>query len=142
MPDATVLIFDVDKGKQVRIMRGHTSRVSSLSWSSSTLTSAGGSGAIMNSDVRQKMHLMSMLEYHSKAVCGLTWSREHDYLASGGADHLVALWDHRCALNIALLCNLATLMCLYCALNLAADHLVALWNHRYSLLGRRFLFLL
>jgi YD repeat-containing protein len=102
MPDATVLIFDVEKRKQVRIMRGHTNRVSSLSWSSATLTSAGASGAIMNSDVREKKHVMSMMEYHSKEVCGLAWSREHDYLASGGADHLVALWDHRYASCAAL----------------------------------------
>ena len=96
MSDTTVLIFDVAKGKQVRVMRGHTGRVCCLSWAEATLSSAGASGVVHNSDVREKAHLKAALEFHNKEVCSLAWSPEREQLASGSNDHFVALWDHRC----------------------------------------------
>jgi WD40 repeat protein len=97
MSDSTVLMFNVEQNKQVRILRGHSGRVTSLSWNGSTLTSGGAGDGIMNSDVRVKQHCKEMLRLHDKEVCGLAWSNEGDQLASGANDNLLAIWDNRYA---------------------------------------------
>jgi WD40 repeat protein len=97
MADNTVLMFNVPQQKQVRILRGHTGRVTSLSWNGPILTSAGDGEGIMNSDVRQKQHCRDLLKFHDKQICGLAWNNDGDQLASGAADNLLAIWDHKCA---------------------------------------------
>lgn len=96
MADNTVLMFNVARQKQVRILRGHTHRVTALAWNGPGLSSAGGSDFIMGSDVRVKEHCKDKLKLHDKEVCGLAWNAEGDQMASGGADNIVGLWDARC----------------------------------------------
>lgn len=86
MADNTVLMFNVERQKQVRILRGHTGRVNALSWNNATLSSGGAGQGIMNSDVRVKAHSTGMLELHDKAVCGLAWSHEGDCVAFACVD--------------------------------------------------------
>lgn len=49
-------------------------------------------GTIIHHDVRQRDHLVSTLNGHSQEVCGLKWSPDGKYLASGGNDNLVNIW--------------------------------------------------
>ena len=60
----------------------------------STLSSPSGSrsGQIHHHDVRVADHHISTLSGHSQEVCGLTWSPDGRYLASGGNDNLVCVW--------------------------------------------------
>ena len=67
----------------------HAARVSALSWNQSMLSSGARSGEIHHYDVRQKDMLVSSSEGHSQEVCGLEWSPNGHYLASGGNDCLV-----------------------------------------------------
>lgn len=98
MSDSTVLMFNIEQNKQVRIMRGHAGRVTALSWNGSTLSSAGDGDFIMNSDVRVKQHCQHQLRFHDKPVCGLQWNNDGDQLASGAGDSFVAVWDQRCVI--------------------------------------------
>jgi WD40 repeat protein len=47
-----VQIWDADRVKQVRQLRGHSARVSALAWNRSTLSSGGRDTSILNHDVR------------------------------------------------------------------------------------------
>lgn len=51
------------------------------------------SGAIHNHDVRIADHHVGTLLSHMQEVCGLQWSPDGSYLASGGNDNLVCAWD-------------------------------------------------
>jgi len=91
--DGLVQLWDVAAGKRLRVMTGHDSRVSSLAWNQYILSSGSRSGSILHSDVRVPTHLVSASYVHTQEVCGLAWSPDGRYLASGGNDNLVCVWN-------------------------------------------------
>ncbi|KAJ3594962.1 hypothetical protein NHX12_004267 [Muraenolepis orangiensis] len=90
--DCKVQLWDVETQKRLRSMSGHTARVGSLSWNEHVLTSGSRSGHIHHHDVRVVDHHIFTLEAHSQEVCGLKWSPDGRYLASGGNDNMVCVW--------------------------------------------------
>ena len=88
-------VWNVEKCKKVLSSNSHTARVGALSWNQSMLSSGSRSGEIHHYDVRQKDMLVASSEGHSQEVCGLQWSPNGHYLASGGNDCLVNVWDAR-----------------------------------------------
>ncbi|KAL1489266.1 hypothetical protein ABEB36_014199 [Hypothenemus hampei] len=88
----TVELWDCSRSKRLRIMNGHSARVGSLAWNSFVLTSGCRSGQIIHHDVRQREHILATISGHSQEVCGLTWSPDGRYLASGGNDNVVNVW--------------------------------------------------
>ncbi len=54
--------------------------------------SGSRSGHIHHHDVRVADHHIFTLTGHSQEVCGLQWSPDGRYLASGGNDNLVYVW--------------------------------------------------
>lgn len=89
----TVQLWDASQVKRVRIMEGHTGRVPSLSWNSYILSSGGRCGQIIHHDVRQRNHEVAVLSGHTQEVCGLRWSPDGRYLASGGNDNILNIWS-------------------------------------------------
>ncbi|KAM4605617.1 cell division cycle protein 20 homolog [Polymixia lowei] len=90
--DCKVQLWDVENQKRLRSMASHTSRVGSLSWSDHILSSGSRSGHIHHHDVRVAEHHILTLTGHSQEVCGLKWSPDGRYLASGGNDNMVYVW--------------------------------------------------
>ncbi|XP_073227761.1 cell division cycle protein 20 homolog [Porites lutea] len=91
--DGVVQLWDVEAQKKLRSMTGHSARVGCLSWNSFILSSGSRSGAIHHHDVRVANHHVATLARHSQEVCGLKWSPDGKYLASGGNDNLLLIWD-------------------------------------------------
>lgn len=89
----TVELWDCSHTKRLRVMNGHSARVSSLSWNSYVLSSGCRSGQIIHHDVRQREHIISVISGHSQEVCGLKWSTDGKYLASGGNDNVLNIWQ-------------------------------------------------
>ncbi|KAF1383859.1 hypothetical protein PFLUV_G00136220 [Perca fluviatilis] len=90
--DCKIQLWDVYNQKRLRSLASHTSRVASLSWNDHVLTSGSRSGHIHHHDVRVADHHIFTLTGHSQEVCGLKWSPDGRYLASGGNDNLVYVW--------------------------------------------------
>ncbi|MED6275860.1 ubiquitin-protein transferase activating protein, partial [Characodon lateralis] len=90
--DCKVQLWDVENQKRLRSMASHTARIGVLSWNDYILSSGSRSGQIHHHDVRVADHHISTLAGHSQEVCGLKWSPDGRYLASGGNDNLVCLW--------------------------------------------------
>lgn len=87
-----VELWDCTKMRRLRVMTGHTGRVGSLAWNSHMVSSGSRDGSIIHHDVRQREHQVTTLNGHSQEVCGLKWSPDAKYLASGGNDNLVNIW--------------------------------------------------
>ncbi len=88
-----VQIWDVERSKQLRRMRGHTARVGVLAWNQHLVSSGSRDSSIFNHDVRVAQHHISSYQRHTQEVCGLKWSHDGTQLASGGNDNLVNVWD-------------------------------------------------
>jgi len=88
-----VQLWDVQAGKLVRTMDGHSSRVNALAWNNHLLTSASRDTTIVNHDVRIQHHKVGSYEQHSQEVCSLAWSPDGAYLASGSNDNSLCIWD-------------------------------------------------
>ncbi|XP_071085786.1 cell division cycle protein 20 homolog [Haliotis cracherodii] len=91
--NGAVQLWDTTKEKLIRTMGGHAARVGALSWNSYILSSGSRTGAIHHHDVRAAEHTVGSLHNHSQEVCGLKWSGDGRYLASGGNDNLLNIWD-------------------------------------------------
>ncbi|XP_055921612.1 cell division cycle protein 20 homolog [Eupeodes corollae] len=87
-----VELWDCAKSKRLRVMDGQTARVGSLAWNSFLVSSGSRDGSIIHHDVRQRDHKVTTLLGHTQEVCGLKWSTDFKYLASGGNDNLVNVW--------------------------------------------------
>ena len=74
-------------------MGGHRTRVGTLAWSSSTLSSGSRDRNILQRDVRAPEHYTSKLSGHKSEVCGLKWSYDDRELASGGNDNQLYVWS-------------------------------------------------
>lgn len=98
---ADVQLWDVEKMKQVRSMRGHTARVGALDWNSHILSSGSRDSSIMHHDVRVRDHVTSVLRGHEQEVCGLKWSPDGSMLASGGNDNMLCIWSAGASAGVA-----------------------------------------
>jgi cell division cycle 20, cofactor of APC complex len=91
----TVELWDVESGGKLRSMSGHQAQVSCLSWNGHIVSSACADGSIWHHDVRISRHKVRELLGHTGEVCGLEWRNDGTYLASGGNDNVVNVWDGR-----------------------------------------------
>ena len=89
-------LWDIEKKIKIRNLKGHNDRVGSLSWNGYNLYSGSKDTNILNHDVRIKNNIVMKLSGgHNKEICSLKWNLDFKYLASGGNDNLVCLWDVR-----------------------------------------------
>jgi len=88
-----VQIWDAEAGKQVRTLHGHAGRVGALAWNGHILSSGSRDTTIINHDVRIRDHKVAVMQHHTQEVCGLSWSPDGSFLASGGNDNTLCIWD-------------------------------------------------
>ncbi|KAG0145429.1 hypothetical protein CROQUDRAFT_45857, partial [Cronartium quercuum f. sp. fusiforme G11] len=102
--DGVVQIYDVEESRLLRKMLGRENRISTLSWSGTTLSSGGLDGSIWNHDVQAAQHKASEMIGHRAEICGLSWKPDSidgftngspGLLASGANDNIVNVWDSR-----------------------------------------------
>lgn len=91
--DNCIQLWDVETNKMLRNLRGHVSRVSSLSWNNHILSSGSRDTRIINHDVRIQENVVNTIEQHSQEVCGLAWSPCGSFLASGANDNTLKIFD-------------------------------------------------
>ncbi|XP_057900810.1 cell division cycle protein 20 homolog [Melospiza georgiana] len=89
---AEVQLWDAEQQKHLQTMTSHCVCVGTLSWSSCILSSGARTGHIHHHNVRVAEHHVATLAGHTHEVCGLRWSLDGRYLASGGSDNLANVW--------------------------------------------------
>lgn len=93
MKDGSTEIWDVLKNKRLRKLIGHSDRISSLSWNNQVISTGSKDSRIINHDIRASSHIVNTLIGHTHEVCKLKWSPNGQYLASGGNDNKLCIWD-------------------------------------------------
>ena len=88
-----VQIYDVVKNKCLRTMQGHAGRVGSIAWNGYTIASGSRDRNILIRDVRQSDDYFARFSGHKQEICGLKWSFDENYLASGGNDNKLFIWS-------------------------------------------------
>ncbi len=88
----TLAVWDAQVGKEVRSMKSHKNRVGTLCWNGSILTSGSRDRHIYHHDMRSPKPFVAKLVGHKQEVCGLRWSPDGQYLASGGNDNRLLIW--------------------------------------------------
>lgn len=89
-----VQIWDVAAAKRVNVLSGHSARVGALAWNGDMLSSGSRDRFILQRDARTPSVLPERrLVGHRQEVCGLKWSPDSQYLASGGNDNKLFVWS-------------------------------------------------
>jgi small GTP-binding protein len=92
--DGTVRLWDVETGRCLRVLEGHSDEVLSLAWSSDLRRALSGS---RDTTVRlwdvDTGRCSRVLEGHFARVDAIAWSADQRRALSGGADKSVRLWD-------------------------------------------------
>ncbi|XP_066246119.1 fizzy-related protein homolog isoform X1 [Euwallacea similis] len=89
-----VTVWDVAVNKQVNTLMGHSARVGALAWNGDVLSSGSRDRMILQRDTRTPPNVVERrLIGHRQEVCGLKWSPDNQYLASGGNDNRLYVWN-------------------------------------------------
>ena len=88
-----VQVWDVAAAKRVNVLEGHTARVGALAWNGDSLSSGSRDRLILQRDIRTPaIQPERKLVGHRQEVCGLKWSPDNQWLASGGNDNKLFVW--------------------------------------------------
>ena len=87
------VIWDAQAGREVRSFESHKNRVGTLAWNGSILSSGARDRFIYHHDLRSPKPHVGKLVGHKQEVCGLQWSPDGQYLASGGNDNRLLIWS-------------------------------------------------
>ena len=98
--DNSVQLWDANTGTKLRTLQGHSSRVGCLAWNNHILTSGSRDNQIINHDVRVQNHIVGTMTEHTQEVCGLAWSPDGQYLASGANDNTLKIYDVSTSMNM------------------------------------------
>jgi cell division cycle protein 20 (cofactor of APC complex) len=96
----TVQLWDVQAGRQLRSLRGHAARVGALSWNNHILSSGSKDNTVLHHDVRIQNNVIGKMACHTQEVCGLAWSPDGTYLASGANDNTLMIQEFSAIQNM------------------------------------------
>ena len=100
LDNGEIELWDIEKKIKIRNLLGHEMRVGTLAWNGYNLFSGSKDTTILGHDVRIKNNVvMKLAKGHTKEICSIKWNQDFKYLASGGYDNLVCLWDIRGKFN-------------------------------------------
>ncbi|RKU21631.1 hypothetical protein C6499_21780 [Candidatus Poribacteria bacterium] len=92
--DGTIQLWDVETGKQLRTLKGHTEMVNTLAFSPDSTTLVSGSKddslRVWNPNTGS---VLRKLSGHSNDIRSVVFSHDGKMLASGSKDSSVRLWD-------------------------------------------------
>lgn len=65
-----------------------------MAWSNNFLATGSRDKSILQRDLRSQRKYVHKLLDHTQQICGMKWSKDDQYLASGGNDNKVIVWNN------------------------------------------------
>lgn len=96
--DGSLIFSDIEVDEVVSFMHfpNDKQRIATIAWNGNIVTSGDKSGKLKNTDLRMKTPYMADIERaHDQEICQLKWSSDGIFLASGGNDNRLKIWDIR-----------------------------------------------
>jgi small GTP-binding protein len=92
--DTAVRVWDVETGRCMRILEGHTDSVTSVAWGRDNRRSLSGAAdkTVRVWDV-ETGRCLRILEGHTANIQSVAWSADQRYVLSGADDRTARLWD-------------------------------------------------
>ena len=87
-----VKVVDLVKKKKMISWNGNVGRVGSLDSTKNMLASGSKDGFVNVWDLRAKKQI-NRYQAHSQEICGLRWSPDGRYIASGGNDNKLTIYS-------------------------------------------------
>lgn len=84
--------MDSVKKRKVASWNEHVGRVGSLDWCKNILASGSKDGYVNVWDLRIKK-MVNKYQAHTQEICGLRWSPDGRYIASGGNDNKLTIYS-------------------------------------------------
>ncbi|URE46157.1 hypothetical protein MUK42_18856 [Musa troglodytarum] len=94
--NSVLALVDPATGQDVNVTEDdeNLTPVLSFAWRSNSILTVGSSdGTVVDYDFRKDDTSICFYNGHRRGVCSLKWSDNRRYLASGGHDKLVHIWD-------------------------------------------------
>lgn len=88
-------LYDVNLQKKIFNINNHKNRICSISFKNENIFSTGSRDKTIKTFDKRTKKLISEHKKHKEEVCGLEWSPKEPYLASGGNENHVYIWDIR-----------------------------------------------
>nr|CAD2172014.1 unnamed protein product [Meloidogyne enterolobii] len=89
-------IWDSRTQKRIHNIKVHEMRIGCLAWNDNVICSGSRDRCIIYRDLRESNNVTEKrLNAHRQEVCGLKWSPNKEYLASGGNDNQLLVWSLR-----------------------------------------------
>jgi len=93
--DRTVRVWDIESGRCLRVLEGHTNNVRSVAWSPDQLYAVSGSS--LDRTVRvwdvESGRCLRVLEGHTNEIWSVAWSADGRRALSDSFDRTVRVWD-------------------------------------------------
>ena len=89
----TASLWDVSKEKCIRKYYDHTERVGALSLFGPMMLTGSKDNSIILRDTRVKDSFIQKFTAHKQEICGLKWSPDGNYFASGGNDNKLCVFS-------------------------------------------------
>jgi cell division cycle 20-like protein 1 (cofactor of APC complex) len=87
-----ITYVDLTKKKEINKQNAHFGRIGSLNWGKNLLASGSKDGNVGIWDVR--CGNVNKYRAHSQEICGLKWSPDGRFIASGGNDNKLMIYSH------------------------------------------------
>ena len=136
--DCTIKVWDIDTGKVLKTLAGHTGSIESIAITSDNSKIVSGSGpGYKESTIRvwdlERGKLLKNLD-HSASVNSVTISPDNSKIVSGSNDNIIKVWDLETGKLLKLLeghtgfIECVAITCDNIVISGSTDHTIRLWN--------------
>ncbi|KAM0686303.1 ubiquitin-protein transferase activating protein [Conglomerata obtusa] len=86
------MLYVMDGMHEILKYKTNDARVCSIDWNDTVVSVGTQTGSILHYDTRIK-NVIAENNFHESEICGLKWSTDKKYLASGSNDNTIKIWQ-------------------------------------------------